>query len=465
MARGMRITTRVTVGDAENSMMKHIVIDDKLAYKIAPNERKLVRYPLVIDTNTLEGLWQLGQEMKVTHIWPMPDCQLNEEIFRKGAEEGFDIFHTWEDEESKSGLKFARFWKKNAHGHQIRIGCAQRGRFQWKIEHPLDVLATIDYLESELGVPVSWSPGWIGTELLKLIHSSERHQSWIRPITTDIKDIPYNLASRDLLFLRPLGEVDNGKYIHCFDKNSAYLAAMQDLYCGSGDPIHREINQWMTAKRPLQEGGIYRVRMNNGSRFNGEELPLVFTKEWCTTEQLNFAYEHYAGVFIYEAYVFEESHKIMRDWSIKLWAARTSLRDAEKYPYSVARKNAESAVKQIALIGAGKLAAEYETPFRKRNWQADYIGRARMIMLHNILAQEGLHGQLPFLVYSDELHYVHRSSDARVAFPDILRREEGLGGYKHKSTVKITPELVEMSKCGSVGKMQAYIGGLARDGK
>lgn len=439
-------------------MNRHAVLDEGKLWLLSPQQEP-TEMPVGFPVTSIDDLWKLAKLGKISHLWVMPGTYWDQLEANLGTD-GFDSYITYEDREELCP-KFARFAKE---GYQFYLGWGHRGRFGWlKVEKPLDILLTISYLRQELGIEVQWSPGHMAGALLMSIHHDNSHRKWIETPTIGMEEIPYNKSARALLFLRPLEYDDVGKYAHCYDKNAADPASCQDLMLGSGDPVHVEFGlEKAIVRRPPREAGIYRVSWNiAGSRFDEGLLPLIIHGEWVTTEILNLAIEEGYDVFLHEGWIFSKSHLVLRPWATRLWEARTHLKEEENYVHANARYNAYWTAKDISVVGVGRLKEIYP------HWWSAVVGRSRAIMFYNLIAHEAQCGT-PFLIYSDEMHYLSSDPDARSAFPSLLRREDKLGGYKVKYSVICTREMVELSRSDKrhkVGKLQKMIAEMARDGK
>ena len=430
---------------------KHAVITDTHIVAIDTQQRKLVKVGYDYTLSSIGDVWQLGQNLGVTHFWIMPNSCIDKaaaSFFSDAAH--LDVFYTKDDR----GLPlFGRCWHKERADHTVYVGYAHRGRFSWDVKHPLDILATIDYLTTLLGVDVQWSPGHIGTTVLKKMYSStDRLKSYVRKADINLKELPYNKAARDVLFGVPLTMDMVGQWVHHYDKNSAYLGACRSVMNGAGTPQH------IIGNIEPEKVGIYRVSYQvNASLFNGVTLPLIIKGEWVTRDVLKFALSKGYDVLVHEAYVYEESHRVLDKWAVLLWDSRTSLKTSSPdFPYEQARENAYHTIKEIALISVGKLASHWESEFMRPDWWADVVGMSRVHMLAHLEKYKTLYNVTPLLVYSDGVWYTSDNGNIETAFPDILSRKGQLGGYKDVYSVQITEEMVQETQGLKDGAMVSY---------
>ncbi len=302
---------------------------------------------------------------------------------------------------------------------------------------------TIQALEQQLGIPCQYSAWWTGRRLLQEVW--KKKPQVIRDTTFDLRDLPFNEASRDVAWRRDLDPNMIGKSIHHFDKNSQYLSACRSVNCGIGDPVHLTEN--IVPGLP----GIYRVNAHNIMvEFGGYLLPEVIEpgQEWVTNDVLVFAQSKGYEVEIYEAWVFLDYTRILDKWAEKIWNARAALKGVHDEAYRE--------MKNIAIVGVGSFATSKEkkkTPgwdLIHPNWWSDVVGRSRVAMLCNI-AKYGA----PVLVETDGLYYVTRDHNYRTAVPGILDRMGLSGGYKHEGSFLLTEEIYSQARTLGVGELAA----------
>src|SRR5579859_4628351 len=121
----------------------HVVMIDSATRKI---QRVASNHPLYIS-----DLWIIGQDLCVTHFWPMPGSSFDsagydalDEPMEGQSERLFNIFVT----KDKNGQRFdepqsARCRMEDNAGHEILLCYPHRGDFAWQIGKPLDILAAI----------------------------------------------------------------------------------------------------------------------------------------------------------------------------------------------------------------------------------------------------------------------------------------------------------------------------------
>lgn len=448
---------------------RHAVLTDTSLVSIAQTERKLITRAIDERPRNLAEVYELARKTDCTDIWVMPGTgyDYSPHDFTKPVD-GYDIRVNYDDVE-KTVPRSASIVKPGTYGI-VRVMYPHRGRFQWEVQKPVDVLSTIDYLSTQLKIPVQWSPGWMAFETIRKEHSSGKHQEWVREASMDMYALPFMKAARDVLWplpparrpSHPLTATHIGWYLHVYDKNSAFLASCTNANVGCGDPVY--VDRCTDTTKP----GIYRVTVNPGSsRFDNVQLPYIIDptkgQQWVTRNVLAFAQQRGYEVQVQDAYQFNEQHQILRQWAEDLWEVRYEL-DPKRgcnplFPCEAGRLNAYHTVKEIACMGVGKLGSKhYDHQFKRPNWWADVVGRTRETVLYALAKYRDM-GHTPVIAYADAIGFVSRNPDPRTAVPGILDREGKLGGYKvaYAHSIQVTPELVDVYQNGTASATIGYL--------
>lgn len=300
--------------------------------------------------------------------------------------------------------------------------------------------STIQALQEQLGIPCQYGPWWTARRLLQEVW--KKKPQVIRDASTDLRDLPFTDASRDIAWMRDLEPSMIGWTVHHFDKNSQYLSACRGVKNGIGDPVHVADGDDGTHIVPGLPG-IYRVTHNRRTMttFDGCLYPEIIEpgQEWVTNDVLLFAREYAYDLTIHEAWVFEDYTKILDKWAEKLWNGRKALKGKNDKAYRE--------MKIIAVVGNGGWATNKQkhegTDLIHPNWWADVVGKARVNILANLLK----FGAPPVLIEVDGLYFVRSDDNPRTAVPGILDRMNECGGYKHCSSFTLTQEIYEQA-CG-----------------
>ncbi len=429
---------------------KHAIIADNYFHWL-DGEQACWQSCTIIDAR---HAWLVAQAQGITHFWVWPGCsqeQAGMDFLEAPIE--FRRFVSY----TSDGLpKFASVRFRDFIGHTVYIGYPQRGRWNWTLENPVDILQTVQYLESKIGVPVEWSPGHMGGDLL--------NQAWehlplvLQDCSFDLRDLPFVDAARGINFRRALTSDMIGQHVHHDDKNSEFLSACRSVKCGIGDPVHLEGGE-ITPGLP----GIYRVDLwKCDDTFDGVLLPRIIEvdQEWVTNDVLEFAIQQGCELTIREAWVFEDYKKILNAPAWSIWSARKEFKDEIFYDNQAARQNAYNTCKEIALIFVGNFAMNKQLhPGIDRihpNWWADVVGRARVALLANIKRFAAVAGA-PICVERDGLFFVSRDPNWRTAVPGILDRQGELGGFKHEGSCQLTQNMFQAAKDMSAGQLAAML--------
>lgn len=382
-------------------------------------------------------LWHACQLHGITHVWCLsgtsPDI-LGYNFFT--PRKNYNIFVPQMQKPEKDRPKRprgGRIWQEGGKGWQVYVGFPQREPFSWAVVNEVEALATVEYLEQVLDVPVQWSAQSIGiAKLQKHYAATIRLQSYLKPPTVDLREMPFKQADQDVLFTGSLEKLE-GLVLHVYDKEAAHPSAASHMVTGVGNPHH------ITGHADPDKPGIYHITWrSNGSKFDGARLPRLFDRQdtWTTQPMLRLALQKNYEVHVQEAWVFEEGHKLFAKWASELWEARLQLRVSARFRCEPARYVAEGFIKQImnSTLSAARL-----------NWWADMVGHARAAMLLNLDKYSSL-GFYPVLVYHDAIVFATAEPDPNIAVPGMTSRQGHLGGYKHKYSVYATEELVDEMK-------------------
>lgn len=389
-------------------------------------------------------------------------------------ESQWDSFTSWDDEPRCTKPRFTRIDEKRD-GYRVLIGYAGSTAWSWntkerEITDPIELLATVTYIEEVL-VPVVWSPGHMGTNLIRLLNQSARRGDWVRQPEKDLFQIPglsaadtiRKPAGLDLVWKRNLdfSMIREGQWLHQFDKRSAYLAVMSGLKLGVGEPVHRYEPQ------DIARPGVYRVQVfGTALPFCGELLPRIIEdgQDWVTSDILQYALQAGYRVRVYEAWQWDESHRVLESYAARLWEARQALRDTGRFPHAAARRNAEMIVKEIAVVSSGRLGSKRVERFLRPDWWYSIVGKARVNMLRNLYGfYRAAPATVPVLVMTDSIYFVSEQAVPEQVVPGILDRQDQLGGYRHVASWRVTPEMYQVFAIGTPAKIQAWLKGQTKE--
>lgn len=370
------------------------------------------------------------------------------------ARDGYKVFIPGQDELDMENCPHCAACKKGyvkgAFEIQVNYPSAPGG-FNWTVNHPLDILAAVDYLSTVLQFSdINYSAQHIGKELLKRQYSAtKRLQSYIAPCEMDLSALPFRQAAPEIFFLRPIAQLigDGSIYAHFVDKNSAHPCAASSMMTGTNEPVHVSPEHAASIADP-KKPGIYCVTSHPGSSpFNGVKLPLIVESQWITLDVLKFARKQGYRIEVHEGWIFEHSYNLFggkqgdegwskEGWARFLWNARQSLKDEQRFPHPGGRNNAYYTAKCILNFSISAMKGNV-------NWWADMVGMARVARLANLRKFVEEWDLYPFYVYVDDMCFLSPEPDASKALSGVLNRCNELGGYKHKYTLQLTPEMIQ----------------------
>jgi hypothetical protein len=420
----------------------HAVVSDEFLTTSNGGRVKLSR-----PVRHITELHLLGQRTGITHFWIMPNSYvagLGHEFL--ADRDGYNIFQT----KNSNGSLFespqsARCRKLQSASHEI-LACYPDKAFGWVVNDETDILCTIDYLADVLKVPVQWSPIHMGHTLLR---NSVTRENWLVESTIPLHTLPFNKAAKDIHFVRPLTLDLVGQWWHEYDRNSHYLAGCAGVMVGTGTPIHLKENELYSGGyvSGSVETGVYRVEVKDASKWP-VYLPPIIRGEWVGGDVLEYAIQQGYEVIAREAWVFPESHQLLRQWATNLWNSRTTLNPKSEsvyFPHLQARINAYNTIKRVATKSVGSFAIRHEKHnLARNNWWEEAVNKSRVVMLYH-LKKFADAGYFPYGVWCDAASYVSPNSNPVEAVPGIMLRSDKLGGFKHAWSLQLTQEIIEES--------------------
>jgi hypothetical protein len=436
--------------------MNHGVLCGQGLLKIQGNQWSPVRLERL--PSTMAELCAQCLAHGLSHLWVMADTGVvPDKPFFEAALEEWDLLATWKYPPVKRlppglqnplitvvGCKRPRGGQKQI----IVIFCASITKWHWlkKDITPRQLLLTITYLERALEVPVGSGPSTVGMKLLTKIAQERKHPEWIARPNVDLTSMPWDEAARDLIWERPFSHDEKKKrYLHKIDKNSAYLRACVALQFGVGDPVHEDGSASYSEKRV----GIWRCSVKAPASIL-ENLPPVWDGgEWIAGPIIKLLQGQGYEVAIHEGWIFPKQHEVLRAWAEKIWEVRQAFKLGS---YEWARNEqvwgmAYVAVKDVAVatIGLTQSRKFEEASYKQRpDWHCQVVAGNRSTVYYNLLKVFKASGRVPLLVNMDALYYVSDERDPAAVVPELLGKENSLGGYKAewKQPLELTEEAI-----------------------
>ena len=401
-------------------MQKIAVVDSTNLYFMAGGQR--YNTPLPLTPVNLRSLVETALYAGVDALWILPGSigHTHAGIAPKKFTEG-QHYETRKSTDSKGVPLAVLAWRKSGTHDERRSIMIQFPGYdtRWGLEEitgPTRLLCALNALQDELELPMMWSPGHVGRELMKRENDARRRE-WVRApgqLPEIMGDVHY--MAKDLRKKEPLVE---GGYLHIFDKNSMYLAAATGCNLGEGQPT-------------LQKQIIFNPKWPGLWRYGDQWL-------WTPELEYHLKCEDIAGAIIEEAWVWPLYHQTLRSWGEALWLARKTLKEINTDAYEV--------IKAIATQGLGwlvhKPAMGSGNQWYRPDWWSMIVSAARAKMLYKAQAIYREYGVSPVWYDVDEIGFVSSDPNPRTAFPSMLTHEGNLGGFKITGSCLIDEEIVE----------------------
>lgn len=403
---------------------------------------------------TLYQLADVAYSRFITHLWVVPEY--GEFPQTKGNSEWDISIHA-----PKGKMASASVWKRGHKQKDIEIIFPQHTswwgedkRHTWVQDaNAHDLLITLHYLETVLGVPVGASPGSIGWSYLKKIHPE-----WIEEIPgVDLRSCNFTAhAGKDIVWQRPLTDEEKlAPFVHKFDGNSEYPYASTQTDVGVGTPVLLVGEDAARAatheKGHPQEVGVWNCTVAGAPANPALPTPWPTTKmvgdKWLSGPMIRlFRFMGYR-VAIHEGWVFPARHDVMAKWAYDLWDIRQGFLDARWVSKKCAAL-ARRATKQImnATVGftAFKGFTDPEEEKRRPDIRLQCVSRSAELVWHNINKIYTTYGVLPVMVYMDAVYYVTSDTEGAQARAHFSKREDKFGGFKHEGCIALTPDVLKM---------------------
>lgn len=449
--------------------IQHAVLNDlELVYTVPQVDGRV--QPVRIKAPAIQSvvdIVEMAYQMSIENVWIAPASRLNFLY----ADNVVDFSGLWDihysvkrnpDRGEPNFVKGITARRKEGtfeQKKQINITFPHWNAYQWKakkmpiLEDPMACLAGIAYLERSLGMSVHHNPGIMGRNIIDATNGRFTRPTWVKNPTFDVSRLSRAIAY-DWDYLPGLQAIDQEQelYLHAWDKNSMFLGAASSVQLGAGNPLYvnpeeflcnyqETMSKWFDGKKP----GYWRIKYDP-STLPGLH-PLYKNQEWVTTPLLKLILGMGITIEVCEAYVWHEHHRILDGFADILFNARMDIKkNPAKYPHPGGRQLAEYSLKKIATAGIGilgsKEAAKYAVQWFRPDWRAHVVEDAKARMIYKILQVYRLFGQLPVCVDVDSVYYLCTEPDQGKCFPGMFEREDKLGGWKQKHSLRATPEVL-----------------------
>jgi hypothetical protein len=434
---------------------QHGALSANTLFTITANKRwNREQVPLPVSPNDVLAL---AHDHHLTHLWVLPDAGINPtDAWASGLDTAqWNAFVTTDEdvfERHVSSITGYRVSEK--YMPRLSIIFPAWTHWDWTSVGAQELLIAIRYLEQELGVEVSGSPGMTGVRGIKQSMQT-LHPEAIAPLPVDVRAMGWtNEVVEDIYWCRrPTDNELARKYLHKLDKNSAYLRGCQETFQGVGTPQLMDGDSF-DGKRP----GLWDIAIGHSRQLYAPELmqyfpPMVPEEADMTrvptpiVKLINRTNE----VIVKGGLAWEVSYRTLKPWADDLWVSRMKFRKPHPdYPHERGRALAYGGIKQIAvqtigLLGSprmefnpNRLKAEY-----RPDWRINVISENRAQMFYNMFKIFAHTTLTPVLVYTDALYYLSDEQDATVLFGDMIAPDK-LGGLKSEWVVPMNDILREL---------------------
>lgn len=319
-------------------------------------------------------------------------------------------------------------------------------RGQWDLSTPTHLYTTVDYIEQEIDMPLLWSGGHVGEEILRRSHS-HKVKLRIRPMEIGqgyLWDIVQKAAMDRIVWKTrtPLSSTWwNSKFIVGFDKNGQYTGAANSVTVGNGGFREAKIYDGKSC-------GFWKYKITNidNTAFNGVEMPcpLDVKREWASTSLVEAAHKVGVNFEIIEGIVWDEKGRYLEDWAREMWGYRKLFRDGIVGDVNpIAAKNAERSMKLYANSMVGRFMNEYSKEYHHPDWQIGIIHQAIASMTYTLQMILRDYGMTPVLVNKDAIYFLTDIPDVHQAIPGFTQHQYELRGYKPIGIAPLTDEIKE----------------------
>lgn len=369
---------------------------------------------------TIMDVYEHAHAHHITHVWLHPACQ---QIFIPPSHGEWSI----KVNSRREGINSISVWLRGTQ-RPITLVFPQNTAWSWIPGcSPQELLSTVEAIEMQLGVSVAGSPATTGWTYLKKLHPE-----WIEASNFNWGEHHFNSrAVKELIWQRLRTPRERSyRYLHKFDKSSAYSAAAGQTMIGKGLPslITGKEARIMARKHV----GVWQVRIE------GEEtllLPPAWEggkEQWVMGPIVDLSQAAGMCVGVREGWMFPEQHGLLQQWARNLWMLRS---------HAAPGGRLQMAYKDIPNKTIGLTAYhgfEDGDEARHPHIRLQIIARHREIMWHNIYKiWKMTGGSSPLFTYMDAVYYLSDNADGRAALPQIVAREGQLGGFKYEGKIDV----------------------------
>lgn len=407
---------------------------------------------------SIAQLFELAHDKQLTRLWihlPVKKQRGLTDEYLQNCEDTCKIL-TFEDEKTKQYVKpsfkntfyfVGNIKKEGEYTEEVGIAFLANNHCDYDVyEDDLakDVFSAIYYLESALNIPMTYSTGRVGQELIKEKLAKSHNNHILKPKQN--MSLFKEITGASTPFQRPITlEEANRKYVIYIDINAAYLAHSK-VNLGVGEYIELEkpeFNRYYP--------GLWNVSIKGSSIFDGKKLPFPCrilqdnkTEGWLYTPTVNILLNLGYDIEILSSKIWNKSSKQTKDntgmYSKLLETWMKDLSDVyedfriplSRYKNKRALEIAKDALKGIYAKALSGLSHDkvYKSTINRTDWYHMILSEvyARVIRDVNKFYQIGLH---PFLIVTDGMFFATDCETVEEMFNKApLHMEKKPGHYK-----------------------------------
>lgn len=414
-----------------------------------------------------EFLYKVMQENSIRQLWVYPDTEISRNVSVEDIENihpGLEPFtpakriYDGQPATIRMHVKgdINRFVTFPAH-----MECcipAGKDRGQWKLSSPLDLHATLDYLEGEIGIPFIYSAGKAGETILRAYHGGlQKPIERLDPASMGFfQNVLRGMMDRAIWKQKDMHSGLLGMWLVGVDKNGQYIGGANAALLGNGN--FRHVSRYDKSYTGFWK---YRIIDVSNTPFNGVTLPcpLDVRKQWASTALIEAAIAQRVGLDISEGIIWDRKARYLEKWANIMWYHRMNLRNNTTiYPDKIARSNAERSVKLMSNGMVGRFMNEYSQEYFHPDWQAGIIHQACASQCYTLARLWREHGVHPVLVNKDAF-YILLDNPGDVNRLNLLNHSNELRGFKQIGACKITSEILDAfhSKAMDINQLEGII--------
>jgi len=323
---------------------------------------------------------------------------------------------------------------------------------------PASIARRVQRFADALHYPFTISASTTGLNLMETLNWKDR-ETFFAP-SNPVPPAMIPTLEADINWSRkPTEEELEHTFVHAYDRGGSYLAGVSGCNLGVGQPTYHPDGRAFDRKLP----GYWRIEMPERTEWllpnpldpRNREKAYEHTGKpiWVSTPTLEIALEQGYELEPLEAYVWNESHRLLDGWYERIRDARTAL-DTDDVDDRLAR----NLLKEVYVRSLG-LMASHEFQAGKPGYAPERYhaiqARARANIIRRVTQIGRDTGRWPVAILKDTVIYTSNESDPAAAWPgNAANYGRGLGQYKHEATGMLTDQIRFLNGNGYQGKSE-----------